>query len=84
VAGAPGGTYLIFSSVGSFAEFDKMMAERSDHERRDAEEMGVLGKFMKESVFSVSTNRYRVDPGQSYVNAETKSKDPAFWSAKKP
>ena len=85
VAGAPGGTYLIFSSVGSFAEFDKMMAEgEATMKGATPEEMGVLGKFMKESVFSVSTNRYRVDPGQSYVNAETKSKDPAFWSAKKP
>ena len=27
VAGAPGGTYLVFSSVGAFAEFDRMMAE---------------------------------------------------------
>ena len=42
----------------------------------------MLGKFMKESVISVSTNRYRLDPGQSYVNAETKAQDPAFWSKK--
>ena len=46
------------------------------------EEMGVLGKFMKESVLNVSTNRYRLDPGQSYVNAETKAMDPAFWAKK--
>ena len=48
-----------------------------------AEEMGVLEKFMKESVISVTTQRYRLDPAQSYVNAETKAQDPAFW-AKKP
>jgi hypothetical protein len=83
VAGAPGGTYLIFSSVGSFAEFDKMMAEgESTMKGATPEEMGVLGKFMKESVVDVSTNRYRVDPGQSYVDAATKAKDPAFWSRK--
>ena len=84
VAGAPGGTYLVFSSVGSFAEFDKMMADGEATMRgATSEEMGVLGKFMKESLISVGTNRYRVDPGQSYVNAETKAKNPAFW-AKKP
>ncbi|HEX9188188.1 MAG TPA: hypothetical protein VGB87_14005 [Vicinamibacteria bacterium] len=84
VAGAPDGTYLIFSSVGSFAEFDRMMAEgEATMKGATAEETGVLEKFMKESVISVSTQRYRLDPGQSYVNAETKAQDPAFW-AKKP
>lgn len=48
-----------------------------------AEEGAVLGKFMKESVISVGTNRYRLSPGQSYVNAEKKAQDPAFWSANK-
>ena len=84
VAGAPGGTYLVFSSVGAFAEFDRMMAEgEAAMKGATAEEVDVLGKFMKESVLDVVTNRYRLDPGQSYVNAETKAKDPAFW-AKKP
>ena len=84
VAGAPGGTYLIFSSVGSFGEFDKMMADdQTIMKGATPEEMDVLGKFMKESVINVTTNRYRLDPGQSYVNAETKAKDPAFWSPKK-
>jgi len=84
VAGAPGGTYLIFSSLGSFAEFDKMMAEgEATWKGMTAEEGATLGKFMKESVINVSTNRYRLDPGQSYVNAETKAMDPAFWNPKK-
>ena len=51
VAGAPGGTYLVFSSVGTFAEFDKMMAEgEATMKGATAEEGAVLGKFMKESV----------------------------------
>jgi hypothetical protein len=84
VAGAPGGTYLIFSSIGSFAEFDKMMAEgEATWKGMTAEESATLGKFMKESVINVSTNRYRLDPGQSFVNAETKAMDPAFWNPKK-
>jgi len=85
VAGAPGGTYLIFSSVGAFAEFDQMMAEGDDATWKGvtAEEGALLGKVMKESVIDTSTNRYRLDPAQSYVNAETKAQDPAFWSPKK-
>jgi hypothetical protein len=84
VAGAPGGTYLLFSSVGAFAEFDRMMAEgEATWKGMTGEESAALGKFMKEGLISTTTNRYRLDPGQSYVNAETKAKDPAFW-AKKP
>jgi hypothetical protein len=84
VAGAPGGTFLVFSSVGSFAEFDKMTAEgEATWKGMTAEEGATLGKFMKESVISVTTQRYRVEPGMSYVDAATKAKDPAFW-AKEP
>lgn len=84
VGGAPDGTYLVFSSVASFGEFDKMMAEGEATMRgATAEEMAVLGKFMKDSVINVSTNRYRLDPKQSFVDAATKAKDPAFWNPKK-
>jgi hypothetical protein len=85
VAGAPGDTYLVFSSVASFGDFDKMMAEgEATWKGMTAEEGATLGKFMKESVISTSTNRYRLDPRQSYVGAEVKAKDLAFWTAKKP
>jgi hypothetical protein len=83
VAGAPGGTFLVFSSVGAFADFDRMLAEgQTAMTGATPEEMAVLGKFMKDSVLNASTNRYRLDPGQSYVNAETKAQDPAFWAKK--
>ncbi len=85
VGGAPEGTYLTFSSVASFGEFDKMMAEgEATMKGATAEEMVVLGKFMKDSVLNLSTNRYRLDPKQSYVDAATKAKDLAFWTPKKP
>jgi hypothetical protein len=38
---------------------------------------------MKEGVLSTVTQRFRVDPVMSYVDAATKAKDPAFWSPKK-
>ena len=84
VAGAPDGTYLLFSSVGAFAEFDRMMAEgEATMKGATPEEMAVLGKFMKEGVLSTVTQRFRVDPSMSYVDAATRAKDPAFWSPKK-
>jgi hypothetical protein len=84
VAGAPDGTYLVFSSVAAFADFDKMMAEgEATMKGATPEEMGVLGGFMKDSALNVTTNRYRLDPKQSYVDAATKAKDPAFWNPKK-
>ncbi len=84
VGGAPDATYLVFSSVASFGDFDKMMAEgEATMKGATAQEMTVLTKFMKESVAKVATNRYRLDPKQSYVDAATKAKDPAFWNPKK-
>jgi hypothetical protein len=83
VAGAPEPTFLIFSSVASFGDFDKMMVDgEATMKGATAEEMTTLGKLMRESVLNVSTNRYRVDPKQSYVDAAAKAKDPAFWNAK--
>ena len=84
VAGAPGGTYLVMSSTGSFADFDKMASEgEATWKNMTAEESAVLGKFMKEGVISTVTQRFRVDPAMSYVDAATRAKDPAFWGPKK-
>jgi hypothetical protein len=84
VAGAPGGTYLLMSSTSSFADFDKMAAT-SDATWKGipADEMSSMTKFFKEGLAEVFTQRFRVEPGMSYVDAATKAKDPAFWSPKK-
>jgi hypothetical protein len=83
VAGAPGGTYLVMSSVGAFGEFDGMQAEgESTWKGMTAEETAALDKFMKEGLLSTVTQRFRVEPAMSYVDAATKAKDPAFWSKK--
>jgi hypothetical protein len=47
-----------------------------------AEESAALGKFMKDSLVMTTTQRYRVEPAMSYVDAATKAKDPAFWGKK--
>jgi hypothetical protein len=83
VAGAPGGTYLVMSSLGAFAEFDKMMAEgEATWQGMTPQEAEALGKFMKDSLVMTTTQRYRVEPAMSYVDAATKAKDPAFWGKK--
>ena len=83
VAGAPDGTYLMFSTVVSFAEFDKAMTDgEATWKGLTFEERSMLQKFFAEGILSSTTNRYRLDPVQSYVPAETRKKDPAFWMPK--
>jgi hypothetical protein len=83
VAGAPAHTFLIFSSHASFAGFDKQMAEsQATWEGMTEEEGATLQKFFREGVAKIVTNRFRLDPGQSYVNAETRASDPDFWEPK--
>lgn len=82
-AGMPGPTYLVFSSVQSFGEFDKMTTEGEALMKGvTPAEKALMDKFSLESLVSVVTNRYRLDPKMSYVSAETKAVDPAFWGKK--
>jgi hypothetical protein len=84
VAGAPGGTYFIMSSHSSFADFDKLEARNPGiWQAIPAEQLSAMGKFFKEGVVSIVTQRFKVEPSMSYVDAATKAKDPAFWGAKK-
>lgn len=80
MAGAPGGTYLVFSSFESYADFDRNMAEgEAMFKSFSVEDAMTMQKFSADGLISVETNRYRVDPVQSYVPKETREKDPAFW-----
>lgn len=85
VAGAPDGTYLVFSSVASFADFDKATTEgEATFKGLTFEERTALNKYSAEAALSTVTNRFRLDPAQSYVPPETRQKDPAFWMPKAP
>ena len=85
VAGVPGPTYLVISSVAAYAEFDQVMADGEKAMKGfTADEGTVLQKFMLEGVVNVETQRFRVDPVQSYVPKETRAQDPTFWMPKKP
>ena len=85
IAGAPGPIYLIFASAESYADFDQVMA---DGERTmkgaSADEGAALQKLMVEGIINTESQRFRLDPVQSYVPKETRATDPAFWMPKKP
>lgn len=84
VAGVPGPAYLVFGSVESYAGFDQMMAAGQATMRgATPDEMTTLQKFSAEGLVNVETQRFRVDPVQSYVSAEARAVDPAFWTPKK-
>jgi hypothetical protein len=83
VAGAPDGTYLFFSSMASFGDFDKARQEgEATWKGLTYDERSALQKLMAEGTVSSSSNRFRLDPAQSYVPMETRQKDPAFWMPK--
>jgi len=81
--GMPGGTYLMFSSVASFGEFDAVMADDAMiGKAMTPDEQAYFSKFFKESVGWSESNKYRLSPSMSYVAPETKAADPAFWNTK--
>jgi hypothetical protein len=83
-AGMPGPTYLIFSSVVSYADFDQMASEgQKIWTSMTPDEMGVMQKFSTEGLISAETNRFRLSPTMSYVPKAVRDSDPAFWSPKK-
>jgi hypothetical protein len=85
VAGVPGPTYLVMVSFTSMGELDQAMANGEKVMKGASQEEGMaLQKLMLEGVVNVETQRFRVDPVQSYVPKATRDQDPAFWMPKKP
>lgn len=84
IAGMPGPTYLIFSSVMSYADFDQMTSEgQKIWTSMTPDEMGLMQKFSTEGLINAETNRFRLSPTMSYVPKSVRDSDPAFWSPKK-
>jgi hypothetical protein len=83
MSGMTGPAYLIISSVESFDKFDVSMAEGMEAMKAmTSEERALFKKFDAEALINTVSNKYRLDPDMSYVAAETKAADPAFWSKK--
>jgi len=82
IAGGPTPTYLIFSSISAYGQFDDMFANgMKTMQGASAEERAALRKFSTDGMINAETNRFRLDPQQSYVSRETRATDPAFWGA---
>lgn len=83
VAGEEGAKFIIFTSFPEYAGLDAMMAGGDQMmAKATAEEMAAMQRFGRESLVSAVTNRYRLSPQMSYVDAATRATDPAFWSGK--
>ena len=82
IAGMSSPTYFSFTTVEDYAKFDQTGA---DHAKAMAsstpEEKAEFDKF-GDYVMRQETQRFRLDPGQSYVPAATRAKDSEFWSPK--
>ena len=80
IAGMVGPTYFVFSSVEGYADFDRMMADGiKTMQGFTPEEMTALQKFSTDGMLSAETNRFRLDPKQSYVSRDVRAADPTFW-----
>jgi hypothetical protein len=83
-AGLPEPTFLIFQSVESYALFDGMMASgQKTMQSLTAEEQATMQKFSTDALLNSETNRFALNPTMSYVSAETRATDPAFWMPKR-
>ena len=81
IAGMPSPTFLVISSVEDYADFDRLGADSAaTWAATTPAEQETIRKFATEAVLEEETNKFRVDPGQSYVSKETRAKAPVFWS----
>ena len=83
VVGMPSSTFIVFSSVEKYGDFDEWTAAfQATLKALTPQEMEARQKFQREGLISSEMNRFRLDPRQSYVSKETRAKDPEFWSPK--
>jgi hypothetical protein len=84
IAGMPTPTYLVFSSITAFADFDKMLSDDEAIMKGASEEhQKVFQMFFKEALISSDTQRFELNPHMSYVSAEVRASDPGFWMPRK-
>ena len=83
-AGMPEPTYLVFSSVDSYAQFDVLMAGgQKTMQGFTPDEQTTMQKFLSDGLINSETNSFALHPTRSYVAAETRATDPAFWMPKR-
>lgn len=84
-AGMPEPTFLVFSSVDSYGQFDETESNgQKTMQGLTPEETATMQKFSTEALINSETNRFALNPTMSYVAAETRATDVAFWMPKRP
>jgi hypothetical protein len=79
-AGMPSPTFLVFESVESYAQFDTLAATgQRIFQSFTPDELTTMNRFLSEGLVTSENNRFRLEPQMSYVPAETRATDPAFW-----
>jgi len=83
MAGMPSPTYLVFSSVASYADYDKDMADgAATMKGMNDQERAAMEKLSAEGLNNSETIRFRLDPAMSYVPKEVRAAAPEFWMPK--
>lgn len=83
VAGMPSPTYIIFGSTPTLGALDKMMASEDAVAKAFREEDQKIFEKFFEGLASSDSQRFALNPAMSYVSAELRATDPAFWMPKK-
>jgi hypothetical protein len=85
IAGVPGPTFYIISSVVAMADMDKLSGGGdATMKAMTKDESALMQKFAADGMINAETQRFRVDPNMCYVPKEVRASDPAFWNPKKP
>jgi hypothetical protein len=78
-----GAVFVMFSSVKAFGDLDGLWTESMEgFQTRTPGERVLAERYNEDAAMNVETNRYVLDPKMSYVSAEMRATDPAFWSRK--
>lgn len=81
IAGMPGTTYMFFRPMKSLAEYDLRIGPRvreamTDDQKKKADKMAA------DTMMSIETSVYEMNPNMSYVRKEFAAADPGFWNPK--
>jgi len=84
VGGAPGGTFIILTSLESLAELDAMMAASAEFPKAMGDKLGEFEKLSAATIESITTNIYQLDPRMTNPPEAFAAADPKFWSQEMP
>jgi hypothetical protein len=83
--GMPQPTFLVFATVDSYGQFDDMATNgQKTMQGFTTEESATMQKFSTDALINSESNRFALNPTMSYVAAETRATDVAFWMPKRP